>query len=233
MMKMIYLIWKSPTENLEKFTQTLRCERLPAALQHAVHRCTLNLVDIAPSALARPRSDGAELSALVSIEPAPHATHDIAAALAKTLDPSLQQIASYVVEEAIPIDYEKTWPDGERSPGAKQVTLLRRKPGLSDAEFLHRWHDVHTPLAIEIHPLWRYNRNVVKAAVTTNAPDYEGIVELHLREKETLLDPMKFFGSPQNISRIAADVTQWIDMERIEVYNMSEYVLKSSCRSNP
>lgn len=228
-MKIIYLIWKSPTENFEKFAHTLQHEHLPAVLQHAVRSCTLNLVDVAPSAMARPRSDGTELGALVSLELAPHATLDLATTLAKILDPSLQQIAGYSVEEAIPVDYEKTWPNGERSPGVKQVTLLRRKPGLSDAEFLHRWHDVHTPLAMEIHPLWRYNRNVIQSAVTANAPNYEGIVELHIREKETLLDVMKFFGSPENIQRIAADVTQWIDMERIEVYNMSEYVLKSGC----
>lgn len=228
-MKIIYLLWKPAAEKLESFAQSLRSERLPALLAHGVKTCTFNLTDVAPSAMARTRSDGAELSALVSVELRPHATADEAQTLAKILDPSLRQIAGYVVDEALPADYEKTWPDGECSPGAKQVTLLRRKPGLSDEEFLHRWHDVHTPLAMEIHPLWRYNRNVVKAAVTPDAPDYEGIVELHIREKETLLDVMKFFGSPQNIQRIAQDVTQWIDMERIEVYNMSEYVLKSGC----
>ena len=229
-MKIIYLLWKPATETFETFAQTLRKIRIPALLAYGAKTCTLNLTDVAPSALARPRADGSELSALVSVEIASQDKAQ-AQAIAKILDPTLQQIAGYIVDEALPADYQKSWPDGECSPGAKQITLLRRKPGLSDEQFRHCWHDIHTPLAMEIHPLWRYSRNVVLSAITPGAPDYEGIVELHIRDKATLLDPMKFFGSPQNIQRIAADVTQWIDMERIEVYNMSEYVLKSGCCS--
>ena len=32
---------------------------------------------------------------------------------------------------------------------------------LTQATFMKRWHEGHTPLSLELHPLWNYNRNVV------------------------------------------------------------------------
>ena len=128
------------------------------------------------------------------------------------------------------LDYDtRSWRDGEPTPGAKQVTLLRRKPDLSQDEFLRRWHDVHTPLALEVHPLWAYNRNVVKLALTPQAPAYDGIVELIFREVRDLVEPMRFFGGkPENIQRIVEDVKGWLDFEAVEYYAMRETIVKSA-----
>ena len=66
-------------------------------------------------------------------------------------------------------DYERTWALGAPSPGVRQLTLLRPKPELGDDDFMAHWHGVHGPLAMRIHPIWRYDRNVVEAAVTGSA----------------------------------------------------------------
>ena len=84
---------------------------------------------------------------------------------------------AYRVTEALPVAYEKTWPDGELTPGACLLTLFNRKKGLDHETFIHRWHNSHTPLSLKIHPLWNYSRNVVKELLTENTALFEGIVE--------------------------------------------------------
>ncbi len=147
MPKFMYVLWKPADMPSEDFQRSLIEEKGPALLDHGVDQLAINLTDIAPSAVERPREDGSSVNALVSIELASKAE---AQAIAEILDPTGRGIAGYEVEEAIPVDYDRDWPDGERSPGAKQVTLLRRKPGLSDEAFFHHWIDVHAPLAIEV-----------------------------------------------------------------------------------
>ncbi len=42
----------------------------------------------------------------------------------------------YVVEEAIPVAYDKTWEDGEPTPGECLLTLFHSKPGIDRETFL-------------------------------------------------------------------------------------------------
>ena len=133
---------------------------------------------------------------------------------------------SYDVEQDIPLDYALTWPDGEASPGVRQVTLLARKPDLTTEQFMAHWHGVHGPLALEVHPLWRYDRNRIMAA-STGAPAFEGIVGLHFRELEDVTDVMRLYGGDKrNIRRISEDVMSFIDMSTITVTVMQETVLR-------
>ncbi len=96
-------------------------------------------------------------------------------------------------------------------------------------DFKDYWFCSHTPFALDIHPLWRYERNIVEEAITADAPDYDGIVELHLREIKDLTDVNLFFGGNFIVNglRINNDVMQFIDMNTIEVTAMKEYILKS------
>jgi uncharacterized protein (TIGR02118 family) len=136
-------------------------------------------------------------------------------------------VSVYRAETATPVAYERTWPEGEVSPGLVQLTFLRRKPGMDDEAFVEAWHGVHTPLAMEIHPLWRYTRHHVREVVTEGATPFEGIVELHFRHDEDVTDPLRFYGGDaENAKRIARDVRSWIDFGTIEVVHGREHVLR-------
>ena len=137
----------------------------------------------------------------------------------------------YHVEEAVPLACEKTWPDGEPTPGACLLTLFHRKPGLDREAFLQKWHGGHTPLSLRIHPLWNYNRNVVLKALSEDSPWYDGIVEEQFRSAGDLLNPLKFFGPPiqvpRHMYRVYRDTRSFIDMKRIETYLATEIHIKS------
>ena len=60
-------------------------------------------------------------------------------------------VAGYRVDESVPRAYRRNWPDGGDTPGGSMLTLLHRRPGMTDPEFLRRWHDGHSHLALEVH----------------------------------------------------------------------------------
>ena len=137
----------------------------------------------------------------------------------------------YVVEEALPVAYEKTWKDGEATPGECLLTLFHSKPGLDRDTFIKRWHEVHTPFSLRLLPLWNYNRNVVMATLGKDSVSYDGIVEEQFRKASDLLNPLFFFGPPLKVPKhmyqVFMDSRSFIDMKRIETYLSTEIHLKS------
>ena len=134
--------------------------------------------------------------------------------------------AGYRVDESAPRAYRRDWPEGRDTPGGSMLTLLHRRTGLTDAEFLRRWHDGHSPLALEIHPLWNYVRNVVTSPVLPGSPSLCGIVEEQVRTRGELLDPVQFFGGwlrmVPNMLRVFVDVRGFLDLATIENYLVTE-----------
>jgi hypothetical protein len=142
----------------------------------------------------------------------------------EALRSSASSVSGYEVEEAYPVAYDKAWSDGEPTPSPILVTMLRKK-------FTRRWHDGHTPMSLEIHPLWYYQRNVVREAVTDGADPSDGIVLEACRTRGDLLNPTRFFGGAlkmvPNMLRIASDINGFLDMSKTETFYATEYHLRS------
>lgn len=137
----------------------------------------------------------------------------------------------YMVEEVLPVAYDKSWADGEATPGECLLTLFHSKPGLERDTFLKRWFEGHTPLSLRLHPLWNYNRNMVTGTLTEDTHYYDGIVEEQVRKKSDLLNPFVFFGPPikvlPHMLEVLKDTRSFIDMKRIETYLTTEFHIKS------
>ncbi len=144
---------------------------------------------------------------------------------------------AYLVEEALPVSYDKNWRDGQPTPGVCLLTLFRKKAGIDHADFLSRWHNGHTPLSLKIHPLWHYNRNVVLKSLGGDTNPFDGVVEEHFRSPSELLNPFRFFGGPlsmaKNMLAVYRDVRSFLDYSTIETYYCSEYHIKSIEFSDP
>ncbi len=138
---------------------------------------------------------------------------------------------AFTVEEALPVSYEKTWADGQSTPGICLLTLFHRKPGIDYDAFIHRWHNGHTPLSLKLHPLWNYNRNVVLQKISEHPDWYDGIVEEQTRTRSELLNPFKFFGNALEITgnmiSVYTDTRSFLDYKRIETYLAMEYHIVS------
>ena len=150
-------------------------------------------------------------------------------------------MAGYLVTESLYTDYgqnefapERSWADGERSPGVTVVTLLERPQRLPVDEWIAHWYGVQSPVSAAMQPRTRYVRNAVTRALTDHAPPYAGIVEECWPSAEHVEDPMLFYcagGSKdvlkQNIEKMMASVTAFLDLDRIRTVTMSEYLLKT------
>jgi uncharacterized protein (TIGR02118 family) len=119
-------------------------------------------------------------------------------------------VDAYAVDEHVRFDYERTWPDAATSPGPRRISFVRRAEGISRAEMARHWGDVHSKLVPLHHPgVWRYVQNVVVSAVTPNAPDVDGIAELHFRSVDDL--HTRFYDSDEGKRIVAEDVRRFLD----------------------
>jgi len=136
-------------------------------------------------------------------------------------------VGGYDVDEAVPVAYEKTWENKTPTPGVCLLTLFHRKPGIDQETFIRRWHEGHTPLSLRLHPLWNYNRNVVRDRLTETTFWYDGIVEEQFKNRSELMNPFRFFGPawkvPYHMYLVYKDSNSFIDMKRIETYLATEY----------
>ncbi len=218
-MRKIQLVVRArPSERHAAFARRIDAEIVPALIagEHAAIKVVLT--DAPPPRLA-----------LLPFARAPIAVISVWG----SAEVAIEGARAYEVEEALPVAYEKTWRDGEPTPGVCLLTLLSRKRGLDDATFLARWHDGHTPLSLEIHPLWGYSRNVVSRAIDgrLDEPRLDGIVEEQFRERADLLDPRRMYGGAlrmlPNMIRVGRDIAGFIDLRAMEVYLATERWIRS------
>jgi len=75
----------------------------------------------------------------------------------------------------------------------KMMTLLKKKPTLTDEEFAKYWLETHAPLASKMPGLRKYVVNVVRRP-PNREPDFDGVVELWFDDSASM---KKAFTSPE------------------------------------
>ncbi len=223
MEKHIFLLKKPDAWTLAAFKAKVFDEILPALLALEPVKLKVGITEEAPPKLS-----------ILPLRPEGLAMISIWGELAeppKVLREFDAAAAGYLIEEAIPVAYDKTWRDGEASPGATLLTLMKMNPAISFDDFIYEWHGRHTPLAMRIHPLWNYTRNVVRSSVIPGSPDFQGIVEEHFRSKRDALNPIRMFGGfPMflpNMIKIARHVNSFLNIPECENYLLNEYHIRS------
>jgi hypothetical protein len=116
---------------------------------------------------------------------------------------------AYLVTESVP-----QRPSGE--PGLlTHLTWFPKPARLSDADFLHGWHVVHTPSSAALHPLRQgYVRDAVARTLTPGSPPVRAIVS-ELFAREDYLDPARLFGSRSALDRTMAELPLYADADEI------------------
>jgi hypothetical protein len=229
MEKLVYLLWRDAREERGAFAQRLVGVVGPKLAANGALHVAVNAADAdadlgktVPIRDSRPEFAGVVTFWLGSV--------DDRGAHARLLADAAARSAGYLVTESVPRDWDRrTWPNGVRSPGVKLVSVFEQPARLGREEFIARWHGSHTPLSLEVHPLWRYVRNVVARPLDPGAPPYAGIVEEHVREVADLTDPARFYGGAErmaaNMRRILEDARSFLDLERVASVVTSEYIL--------
>jgi hypothetical protein len=226
MNKLIYTV--SPRNGLElgAFTARVRSELAPALLAHDPAGLKLSITS---PELPRPFHVPTRKQALALVS----VWSDAAASIwSERIAAWELPFSGYRVSESAPRAYARDWPDGQPTPGLCMLTLFSRRKGLTQDEFLRRWHDVHSPIALRTHPLWNYLRNVVEEPLTPHAPPWAGIVEEHFRRAEELTDPRLFFGGALKIVPAALHVV-WQTSTFLNLLTLRNHVLREHWLRSP
>ncbi|MBN1533414.1 MAG: hypothetical protein JXA20_12170 [Spirochaetes bacterium] len=233
MHKMVFILRGERTEPVNSFRHRVLDRFIPRLLEGTAVRCKATLTAADPPRLSiTPYRK--ERVALVSLWDGFFAGPSWAERVRNAWEGPCY---GYRVEESIPLSYDRDWPPGTQTPGLGLLTLFRSRRGLCRHDFIRMWHEGHTPLGMQVHPLWNYVRNVVAAPIIPDSPELGGIVEEHFRCPGDLLDPVRFFGGfpamIPNMVRIALDIRRWMDLGSIENYLVTEHWLDAPPRTLP
>jgi hypothetical protein len=228
--KLVYLLWRDAADDAGAFAKRLLEDAGPALVARGARELVLHVADAdADLGASVPVRDERDLFAATASFWLPCV--DDAPRLEPALSRAGSRRAGYLVTESVPRDFAspRDWRLGARSPGLVMISAFPQPARLARAEFIARWHGSHTPLALEVHPLWRYVRNVVARVLTPGAAELAGVVEEHVRERTDLLDPARFYGGAEraaaNMQRILADARSFLDLEHVTSVVTSQYIL--------
>ena len=116
---------------------------------------------------------------------------------------------AYLVTESVPQPVAST-------PGLlTHLTWFPKPDRLSDDEFFHGWHVVHTPSSATLHPRRQgYVRDAVARRLTRGSPAVRAIVS-EFFVVEDYLDPGRLFGGPEALQRTVDELPLYADASDI------------------
>ena len=124
------------------------------------------------------------------------------------------RVVGWEVEERRPIEPPDEW-DGSRLDGLSNIAVLRRPEGLNHQEWLRRWREEHTPIAIATQATFGYVQNLVVARLTEETPEVSALVE-ELFPTEGMYDMHAIYGSGGDEDELASRLERLMaSVERI------------------
>lgn len=198
-MKLMYALWGA------RLTDTLFAEHLReqlAALGATKFQINIDDADVAPAQLRLTTFDQ-PVGAIASIW-IPHEFAAVTEALSVVAD----RIAGWVVDERAPMPPPAT-DNGVRTDALANIALLRIPAGMDRPEWLDRWQNHHTSVAIETQATFGYVQNAVIEPLTPGAR-VDALVE-ELFPMAAMTDPHAFYGSAGDNEELGRRVTRMID----------------------
>ncbi|MCW2600186.1 MAG: hypothetical protein JWM02_2015 [Frankiales bacterium] len=117
---------------------------------------------------------------------------------------------AYLVTESVP-QPPPTPPVGERRAELTHLTWFPKPPRLTEDDFFHAWHVVHTPSSAALHPRRKgYVRDAVARPLTAHSPPVRAIVSEHFA-LEDYLDPARLFGGKEALERTMQELPSYAD----------------------
>ena len=223
MPKLVFLCRRRPDIGHDRYVDLLLRGHVPLALRHhpTMRTYVVNVVE-GLRAGAEPLDSIGELGfdALDDFHERLYDSDDGRRAIERDVAGFMGGAHAYVTTEHVQKSASAPPRLGERTPGVKIVGLVRRPDGMSHEAFVEHWLERHVPLALRHHPgLCKYVTNVVDARLG-DAPDWDGIAELHFPSHDAMRT--RFFDSPEGERAIREDMPRFIG--RTWGYDVAEYV---------
>lgn len=116
---------------------------------------------------------------------------------------------AYLVTESVP------QPVAGTAGLLTHLTWFPKPERLSEEEFFHGWHVVHTPSSAALHPHRQgYVRDAVARTLTRGSPPVRAIVCEYFTEGD-YLDPRRLFGGKEALQRTMEELPLYADAQDI------------------
>jgi hypothetical protein len=116
-------------------------------------------------------------------------------------------LRAIALREHVGWDYQRSWPDGEATPGIKQLSFIHKARDITDEDFLRRYR-AHVPEARRHMPgLWKYVQNLVDPLPSDRGEPY-GVSELWFASLDDFRD--RYWASPESQPEEHAEVSQFL-----------------------
>lgn len=198
-MKLMYALWG---EGLDERLRGVELHKELAGLGVSAVQVNVRDADVA-GAQVRHSTYDEPISAIVSVwtegEHAP-----VTAALAAVAD----EVNGWIVEERRPIVPPEV-EDGVRTDALANIAVLRIPEELTREEWLHNWHVLHTPVAIETQDTFGYVQNTVVQAITPGKR-VDALVE-ELFPMAAMTSAHAFYGSGGDEEELQRRVTRLME----------------------
>ncbi|QLY29169.1 EthD domain-containing protein [Nocardia huaxiensis] len=222
-MKLMYALWG---EGLDAWLHGAELRRRLADIGGYELQVNVRDAEVAGAQL-RHTTYAEPIAAIVSVRTlGGHET--VTAALGSVAD----EVQGWMVDERRPIVPPQV-EDGVRTDALANVALLRIPADLTREEWLHRWHDLHTPVAIETQATFGYVQNTVAEAITPGKR-VDALVE-ELFPMAAMASPHEFYGSggddaelQRRITRLMESVVSFGAHLDLDIVPTSRYVYKLS-----
>lgn len=225
MEKLVYLLDRTPGADPAALTRKLIDELVPAIRAAGGYRITLNITDLDEAVLKA--SPGRIAGAWENFGAAVYFwldTLDYRAPVETAIAALCPRFSGYLVTESLSQAFVPDWPEGERRPGVTQFTANGKPADVSEEDFYHNWQVKHSTMSFRLHPLrWSYVRNAVARPLTRNAPPYRSIVLEHFRELRDFTDESRYFGGPEVVAEMYADLGGFCEVNGMITGPASEY----------
>jgi len=146
--------------------------------------------------------------------------------LLATAEGNSGRVDQHLVTESVPQAFEgRDWGDGTPSPGITHFSWFPQPERLSDEEFFHGWHEVHTPKTPELHPeRTEYVRDTVHRVLTVGSPPVRALVQERF-PLEVYADPARLYGSDAAMEESVVDLPMYADFESLSTRPLHQTIV--------
>ncbi|MFE3052025.1 hypothetical protein [Nocardia sp. NPDC059239] len=198
-MKLMYVLWGAG------LGERLRGEELRkelAGVGVTAYQVNVRDADVEAAQVKHTTYD-APIDAIVSVW-----TEGEHAAVTDVLWTVADDVNGWVVDERRPIE-PPVVEDGVRTDALANIAILRIPEDLTREEWLHRWHVLHTPVAIETQDTFGYVQNTVTEAIT-DGKRVDALVE-ELFPMAAMTSAHAFYGSGGDDAELQRRVTAMME----------------------
>ncbi|WP_375739961.1 EthD domain-containing protein [Pseudomonas boanensis] len=236
MEKIIYTLWRYQQTSREAFSESLRGEIAEQLFSLGGRGLQVNLADadVDPAAGLRQENNRPLPDATLSLW-VDSANDEVRKPFDQILAGVTSRLAAYLVTESVAIRNTRfpTTP-GQRTHGFAQIAFLTCPPRLTRDAWLDIWRGHHTRVAIDTQDNFAYVQNLVVRRLTHGAAQLDAIVE-ECFPPAAMTDPMAFFDAvgdeekfQKNLAAMMDSCNRFIDFDKIDVLQTSQYVLKTA-----